>query len=211
MGQLIDISVALDEKLPVWPNSHGVNISLLMDMNAGDEANVSRLDIDVHSGTHIDAPRHFLQDGDFTNSIPLEQTIGICQVVDMRGKSKITAQDLEKAAISSDTRKLLFKTDNSEKWKDPHHTFDPNFCSLTADAAQWIVDHNIHLTGIDYHSIQLFHDPVETHLILLRAKVVILETLNLREVDPGFYQLMCLPLKVNGVEGISARAVLETL
>lgn len=210
MGQLIDISVTLDEHLPVWPDSHGVHISLLMDMEAGAEANVSRLDIDVHSGTHIDAPRHFLADGDYTHQIPLEKTVGPCQVVDMRGKACITAADLEAAPILPDTQKLLFKTDNSEKWRDPQHRFDPDFCALTADAAEWIVRRNIHLTGIDYHSIQRFYDSMETHRILLRAKVVILEGLNLLDVAPGNYKLLCLPLKVRGVEGISARAVLET-
>ncbi|MCB0643291.1 MAG: cyclase family protein [Phaeodactylibacter sp.] len=211
MGQLIDISVTLDEQLPVWPDSHGVHISLLMDMAAGEEANVSRLDIDVHSGTHIDAPRHFLRDGAYTHEIPLEKTVGHCQVLDMRGKDRITADDLQHAALQPGIEKILFKTDNSEKWRDPHHTFDPNFCALTADAAQWVVDRGIHLTGIDYHSIQLFYDSMETHRILLRAKVVILEGLNLLNVDPGTYKLLCLPLKVHGVEGISARAVLETL
>lgn len=209
MSQFIDISVPLHPNLPVWPGTQGVKISAVMDMNRGDEANVSRLDIDVHSGTHIDAPKHFLKNGDTTERIPIHQTVGPCQVVDMRGQTAITADLLQQANIPNGTKKLLFKTDNSEKWRDFSHTFDENFCALTLDAAHWVVEKGIELVGIDYHSIQLFHDSMETHIILLQAKVVILEGLNLLEVAPGSYRLICLPLKVIGVEGISARAVLE--
>jgi len=210
MPKYIDISVSLDAQLPVWPDSHGVNISPLMTYEK-DGWNVSRFDIDVHSGTHIDAPLHIIPDGITTNEISLEKLIGDCVIADLRGLKKITAKNLDTLNLPKNTKKLLCKTDNSQHWKDPFHAFREDFCALTADAAQWVVDQGIHLVGIDYHSIQLFHDPPDTHQILLENEVVILETLNLLDVEPGVYRLFCLPTKVNGVEGISARVVLEVI
>ena len=208
MKKIIDISVPLSPSLPVWTDSHGVNISRLAEIEK-DGWTVSRLDIDVHSGTHIDAPLHIVPNGKTTNEIPLEKLIGKCIVADLRGLKKITAADLENLDLPKDTKRLLCKTDNSRHWVNFNHEFRTDFCSLTADAAQWVVDHKIDLVGIDYHSIQLYHDPPDTHQILLENEVVILETLNLLEVEPGEYRLICLPLKVIGVEGISVRAVLE--
>jgi len=191
MKKIIDITVPLSSRLPVWTDSHGVNISRLMEIEK-DGWTVSRLDIDVHSGTHIDAPLHIVPNGKTTNEIPLEKLIGNC-------------------ILPKDTKRLLCKTDNSRHWGNIHHEFRTDFCSLTADAAQWVVDNKIELVGIDYHSIQLYHDPPDTHQILLENEVVILETLNLLDVEPGEYRLICLPLKVEGVEGISVRAVLEKI
>ena len=208
---LHDISVTLHPKMPVWPGSPGIRTRRLMDMAEGAEANGSEVSLDVHTGTHIDAPLHFIADGKTTLSIPLQKTVGPCEVLYFPNKSVITAEDLANSDIPLATKKLLFKTDNSQKWADPQHAFDENFCALSADAAQWVADRGIELVGIDYHSIQKFHDSMETHRILLRAEIVILETLNLSEITPGPYRLICLPLKVHGVEGISARAILEDL
>ena len=208
MKKIIDITVPLSPRLPVWTDSHGVNISRLMEIEK-DGWTVSRLDIDVHSGTHIDAPLHIVPNGKTTNEIPLEKLIGKCIVADLQGLEKITADDFAKLNLPKDTKRLLCKTDNSRHWKNINHEFQTDFCSLKPDAAQWVVDQGIELVGIDYHSIQLYHDPPDTHQILLENEVVILETLNLLDVEPGEYRLICLPLKVEGVEGISVRAVLE--
>ncbi len=209
MPQLIDITVPLHPNLPVWPGGPQPNIIHKMRMSDGDEANVTHLDIGSHTGTHIDAPLHFVDGGKTTLEIPLENLVGPCQVVDFRGKASITAADLAALHLPQGTEKLLFKTDNSQLWKDMAHPFNEDFCALTADAAQWVVDNGIHLVGIDYLSIQLYHDSFETHVILLSKETVIVEGLDLREVEPGTYRLICLPLKVVGVEGTLARAVLE--
>jgi arylformamidase len=208
---MLDISVPLSNQLPTWPGSPGVRIQRLQSMKEGADANVSRLDIDIHSGTHIDAPLHFIKDGKTTAEIPLERLVGPCQVVHLPGIPHITADDLARAGIHKDTTRLLLKTDNSRFWENPHHTFQPDFCALKPDAAQWVVDQGIELVGIDYHSIQLYHDPIDTHVILLQAETIILEGLDLRVVTPGQYRLICLPLKIEGVEGASARAILEEL
>ena len=100
-----------------------------------------------HTGTHIDAPLHFVDGGKTTIEIPLEKLIGPCQVVDFQGKTSITAADLAALHLPQGTQKLLFKTDNSRLWADPTHPFFEDFCALTADAAQWVVDNGIHLVG----------------------------------------------------------------
>lgn len=207
--KLIDISVPLNPNLPVWPGEAPPKIRQTASMKNGDDCNVSYLELGSHTGTHIDAPLHFVDDAKTTNEIPLEKLTGPCQVVDMTGKSRITAADLEALRLPQATEKILFKTDNSRLWDNPRHPFYEDFCALTADAAQWVVDHGIHLVGIDYLSIQLYHDNFDTHVILLSNEVVIVEGLDLREVNPGNYRLICLPLKIEGVEGTLARAVLE--
>ncbi len=209
--KLIDISVPINPRLPVWPGEPQPNITQKMSMSEGADANVTHFAVGNHTGTHIDAPLHFVKDGKSTIEIPLEKLVGPCQVVNCCGKKSITAADLTALHLPSNTKKLLFKTDNSRLWQDPTHQFQEDFCALTLDAAQWVVDNGIHLVGIDYLSIQLFHDNFETHVILLSNETVIVESLDLREVEPGTYRLICLPLKIEGVEGTLARAILETL
>ena len=209
MNQLLDISVPLHPGLPVWPGNPNVRIESTLRMADGDVANVSHLELNVHSGTHIDAPLHFVDGAKTTEEIPLEKLVGPCQVVSFEGQTAITANGLEALQLPPGTRRLLFKTDNSRKWSDLHHPFDPDFIAITLDAAHWIVNRGIELVGIDYLSIQRFHDPTDTHVVLLENEVVILETLNLSAVEPGAYRLICLPLRAMGVEGIPARAILE--
>jgi arylformamidase len=210
MPNLIDISVPLHPGLPVWPTSRPATITQTESMKKGSIANVTRMEIGSHTGTHIDAPLHFVDDAKTTEEIPLEKFVGTCQVLDFQGKTKITANDLAAVRLQKGVEKLLFKTDNSRLWDNFSHPFDENFCALDAGAAQWVVDNGIHLVGIDYLSIQLYHDPPDTHVILLSNEVVIVEGLDLRQVEPGVYRLICLPLKIRGVEGTLARAVLET-
>ena len=209
MPELIDISVPLQPGLPVWPGNKPLSIVQTNSMKNGSDANVTRFETGSHTGTHIDAPLHFVDDAKTTLEIPLEKLVGPCQVVDLQGKTKISAADLEALNLLPGVEKLLFKTDNSRLWDNMTHSFYEDFCALTADAAQWVVDHSIHLVGIDYLSIQLYRDSFETHVILLSNEVVIVEGLDLRHVEPGAYRLICLPLKIKGVEGTLARGILE--
>ena len=209
MPTIIDISVPLSPALPVWPGEKHLSITQAASMKNEADYNLTRLAMGSHTGTHIDAPLHFVDGGKTTAEIPLEKLVGPCQVVDFTGKNKITATDLESMNLETGVEKLLFKTGNSRLWDYMGHSFFEDFCALTADAAQWVVDRGIHLVGIDYLSIQLFNDPPDTHVILLSNEVVIVESLDLRQVGPGKYRLICLPLKIEGVEGTLARAVLE--
>ena len=211
MPRIIDISVPLQPGLPQWPGSDPLQIRQLDSLAAGAVANVTYLQTGSHTGTHIDAPLHFIDGGKTTDEIPLEKLVGTCQVLDFTGKSAIAAADLAAAGVQPDIGKLLFRTDNSRFWDNPVHAFREDFCALTLDACQWVVDHGIHLVGIDYLSIQLYEDSFDSHVVLLSAEVVIVEGLDLRNAVPGIYKLSCLPLKVRGVEGMMARAVLETI
>jgi len=207
---IIDISVPLSPGLPVWTGENKFSITHKSKMSEGAQANVTFLAMGSHTGTHIDAPLHFVDGGKTTEEIPLNKLVGKCEVVDFRGNKKITAEHLNsKFSNRKPSEKLLFKTDNSKLWDKPKHEFYLDYCALTADAAQWCVDNGVHLVAIDYLSIQLYYDPIDTHVILLSNEIVIVENVDLRKVEEGFYKLTCLPLKVEGVEGTLARAILE--
>jgi len=207
---LYDITVPTHPELPVWKGDNKVKIWQSARISEGDICNVSNLKMGVHTGTHIDAPLHFVDGGKTTNEIPLSKLIGQCFVVELKGQKVITAQDLASLNIPPNTEKLLLKTDNSDLWKDLSHPFYEDYCALAADAAEWVRDNGIRLIGIDYLSISLFKDPPEiVHRILLKAEIVIIEGLNLTDIPTGNYRLFCLPMKVEGVDGIPARVILE--
>lgn len=205
---LIDISVPLGDGLPTWPGSVGVRVSRTMDLEAGDPVTVTHLAIDVHAGTHVDAPAHYLRGGATVESLPLEALIGPAWVADFPGVDAIDAAALTAAQIPEGTRRLLLRSRNSRLWamREPFH---PDFVALTVDAACWIVERGIVLVGNDYLSVQRYEDGPETHLILLRQGVVLLEGINLAGVEPGYWELICLPLLLPGADGAPARAVLR--
>jgi len=211
MKKIIDISLPLKPDIPVWPDSIGFHITPTKTLEAGDEANLSRLECDVHVGTHIDAPGHFIKGGNAVEQIDLDNLIGPAWVAFLPDVKAVTADDLNKLELSAEIRRLLLKTRNSELWARGETEFKKDFVALTPDAAQWIVDKGINLIGIDYLSIQCFGDSPLTHRILLESDVIILEGLNLCGVHSGIYELICLPLNLVGAEGAPARAVLQTM
>jgi arylformamidase len=208
MADYLDISLTISPDLPHWPGSPLTELTRRRDMAQGDLVNDSVLTCGVHIGTHIDAPLHFLADGADVTHLSLEALIGPAIVAALPDVAAITARDLEALNLPRDTRRLLLRTRNSERWRQGDCTFCPDFVALTTDAAHWVVARGIRLIGIDYLSIQRFRDNPETHIALLKAGVVIVEGLNLAEVEPGIYELICLPLKLAGAEGAPARAVL---
>ncbi len=177
----------------------------------GDKCNDSDLSCNLHTGTHVDAPLHFLADGADVTALALDTLIGPAVVAALPEVDVITADDLERLALPPHTRRLLLRTRNSESWSRGDREFHRDFVALTADAAHWVVARGIQLIGVDYLSVQRFHDGPETHITLLQAGVVILEGLNLSQVVPGDYELICLPLKLAGAEGAPARTVLRML
>lgn len=209
--RLIDISVPLSPALPVWPGSPRVKIEQRLRIADGADANASVASFDVHSGTHIDAPRHFFDQGGSVGSIPLDVLVGRARVCSMVGHHRITRELLDAADIPRGTERLLIKTSSAELWTNGAGEFEPDFCAITADAAEWIVDRRIRLVGIDYMSIQLYDDGPETHQTLLGAGIVILEGLDLTAAPPGEYELVCLPLRLDDAEAAPARAVLRPI
>jgi arylformamidase len=205
---IVDISLPLRSKMPTWPGSVGLTLTQTQSIASGGQANVSRLDTDVHMGTHVDAPRHFLADGATVEAMALDHLIGPAWVSHLPGIQAVTASDLEAADIPAGTRRLLLRTENSVRWATDTE-FRSDFVALTGDAARWVVDRGIRLVGIDYLSVQRFDDGPETHRILLEACVIVLEGLNLAGVTPGAWELICLPLRLVGADGAPSRAVLR--
>lgn len=207
--EIIDISVPLSSRLPTWPGGHGLNISALAEIGINSNSNVSRLDMDVHCGTHIDAPLHFIANGKTTNDINLSTLIGDVYVVEIDDQiSVIDAETLSALNLPNNVSRLLLKTANSSDnlWDSP--LFETHYVALSADGARWVLEKKIQLIGIDYCSIQKYDDSPETHQLLLKNEVVILEGLDLRNVGEDEYQLICLPLKAKGLEGVPVRAIL---
>ena len=211
LAEIIDISVPLRPQMPTWPGSVGFQLMRTMCLEAGDSANVSRLDCDLHVGTHVDAPWHFVEDGSTVEQLPLDSLIGPAIVAYLPKVDAITAGDLAALGLSSGAKRLLLRTRNSELWAAGVTEFRKDYAALTPDAARWVVDHGIRLIGVDYLSVQRYDDSPLTHQILLEAGVIILEGLNLAGVQPGAYELICLPLCLVGAEGAPARAVLRPL
>lgn len=180
-------------------------------LSAGDANNVSRLDCDVHIGTHVDAPWHFLEDGATVEQLPLDIMIGPATVAYLSEVSAVHASDLADLALPQGTKRLLLRTRNSELWAAGVTEFREDYVALAADAARWLVDQGIRLIGVDYLSVQRYKDSPLTHQILLVAGVIIIEGLNLANVQPGAYELICLPLRLVGADGAPARAVLRRL
>lgn len=211
MATYLDISLTISPDLPYWPGSPPAQLHRRRDMARGDHANDSVLTCGVHTGTHFDAPLHFLADGADVTTLPLDVLIGPAVVAALPEVDAITAADLTKLNLPTDTQRLLLRTRNSEGWRRDDREFTKDFVALTADAAQWVVERGIRLIGVDYLSVQRFHDDHQTHLTLLTANVVILEGLNLAEAAPGAYELICLPLKLANSDGAPGRAVLKRL
>ena len=202
-----DISLAIDGDLPTWPTSEGFRVRDAMRIADGDPANVSVVEMDVHTGTHVEAPLHFLDGGDPLDAFELERFVGPARVVAVEGPA-VTAEALEEAGVPDGTLRLLVKTDNSRRWAAGWGPFDPEYVSLTGDAARWVAGHGIRLVGIDHLSIQRYDDDGETHRILMRAGVAILEGLNLHGIEAREYTLVAVPLRLAGREAAPARAVL---
>ncbi len=205
---ILDISVPISNTLPVYAGDPGVEIIRASDMDAGSGYNLSRLNFGAHTGTHVDAPRHFIRDGDTIEQLDLNLLIGPARVVDMtRVDATISARDLDAANLPAGIERILFKTKNSALWEKPG--FQQDFVALAPDGAQWLIDYGARVVGIDYLSAEAFGSPdFAVHRALLGAKIIIIEGLNLATVEPGAYQLMCLPLKLQGAEGAPARAIL---
>jgi arylformamidase len=204
---IYDISVPINNDLTVWLGDPPVSISQESFIER-DGYNLNRLTISAHTGTHIDAPLHYIKDGPNIGSIELEQLIGPVLVIEIPQEIKIiTGQVIESLNIPASTERILFKTENSKLW-GRNTGFEKSYVGLDSSGAAAILKSKIKFVGMDYLSISILDDLVEPHKLLLSNKVVILESCNLSAVPAGEYQLVCLPLKVNEIEGAPVRAIL---
>lgn len=210
MSKIIDISLGIGPDLLTWPGDPGVEILPSSRLSRGDPANVSALRLGSHTGTHVDPPSHFIEDGATVETLSLDVLIGTVLVADFTGIAEtIGAEELERLSLSKEITRLLIKTGNSRIWERRPADFPDAYASLTPDGAAWIVENGIRLIGTDFLSIEeRGASGHPTHRTLLEAGVVIVEGLDLSRVEPGEYTLVCLPLKIIAGDGAPARAVL---
>jgi arylformamidase len=206
--RVYDISLPLSPDLPVWPGDPPVELKRVRDFAIGDHAIVTHLATSVHAGTHVDAPLHFLPGGETVDGLDLRVLMGRAYVVHLPRAKVLDAAVMEQAGIPPRTRRVLFRTRNSGLWKSGEREFREDFVAINASGAQWLVKKGVQLVGVDYLSVAPFGDSLETHRILLSAGMVIVEGLDLSEVRQGRYTLYCLPLRIKGIEGAPARAIL---
>lgn len=206
--KIYDISLNITPDLPVWPGEPSVQLEQISSINEGAVANVTHINMGAHTGTHIDAPYHFLAGGKKVDEIPLNLLIGPVTVLQLEAKEIITSDMLQRAKIPSHAKRLLFKTSNSAYWAEGETEFQRGFVALSVDAAKYLVQRGVEVVGVDYLSVAPFEASIPTHEVLLQAEVLIIEGLNLSEVTPGEYTLHCLPLKLVGADGAPARALL---
>lgn len=206
---LYDISLTIAEDLPVWPGDPKIELKKISKIEEGEEANVTHISASVHIGTHVDAPDHFLGNGQTVENLPLDLLVGSAFVVEMLVDSQVSAVDLQSASIPEGTKRLLIKTANSQLWAEGVTEFKSDFIALEADAAAYLVNQGVEVVGVDYLSVAPFADPAPTHRTLLEAGVLIIEGLNLSGIEPGNYTLLCLPLKISGSDGAPARVLLQ--
>jgi arylformamidase len=206
---IYDISLTISPTLPTWPGDPGLELEQFESMDKGADANVTRISSSVHLGTHVDAPHHFLNVGRTVEVLSLEVLTGPCYVVQFPdGVESITADVLDRVEITPGLKRVLFGTSNSHFWANGEKEFQTDFVALSEDGAEWLVKHGIELVGVDYLSVAPYGDSTPTHKVLLEAGVVVVEGLNLANVVRGFYDLYCLPLKIEGSDGAPARAIL---
>ena len=209
--KIYDITVPIRSKMPVYEGDPGVTIDAWSAFAKGDSSNVSMLNFGAHTGTHVDAPAHFIEGARKIDALPLEVLIGAARVIRVADDvTEITPEFLERCDLGGIER-VIFHTRNSGLWSD---NFRRDYTHLLPEAAQNLVDRGVKLVGTDYLSIEKFHSGHHrTHLTLLSSNVVIVEGLNLSDVPEGDYELICLPLKIadGSGDGAPARAVLRTM
>jgi arylformamidase len=205
----IDVSVDLCSELPTWPGDPTLNISKFADMDKGKVCNVTQLSLSAHTGTHMDSPRHFVKDGKTMSDWPLESTTGVVKVFEITDKESIKVAEIKDFDIQKGD-KVIFKTPNSsyEWFKQP---FNNNFVCFSTEAAEYLAKKQIMTVGIDYLSVGGLKNGVEVHNFMLNAGLWIIEGLYLKDIKPGRYELLCMPIKLKGADGAPARAFMKHL
>ena len=204
-----DVSVPVRHGGLVYPGNPPISITAVQSIAQGDTANVSRIDLGSHTGTHVDAPLHFMDGGAGVDELPLDVLVGPARLIAFGddvmavGEAALRRHDLHGVT------RLLIKTRNSAWLASGSSEFHPDFTHVAPDGAEYLVSIGVRLVGVDYLSVEQFHSPHHrTHKTLLSNGVVIVEGLVLTEPPPGDYELYCLPMLLAGIDGAPARAVL---
>jgi arylformamidase len=210
MTRIYDVSLPIFPGMATWPGNPTISVAAARSIARGDSSNVSDVHLGSHTGTHVDAPAHFIPGATGVDLVPNELLVGPVVVLGLEEVERvITAGVLETAGIPAGTTRVFFKTRNSRRWAEGAVEFDANFVHLDEGAAGWLVDHGLRVVGTDYLSIEGYKVPgAPVHHRLLGAGVLIVEGLNLSAVPAGSYQLFCGPIKLRGGDGAPARVLL---
>jgi arylformamidase len=206
--RVYDVTLTISPDLPTWPGDPKLGLERVEKIEDGGQSNVTWLSMSAHMGTHVDAPYHYLSDGMTIEKMAIKALIGRAYVLHLPDVDRITPEIIEEASIPPRTRRVLFRTRNSEFWARKELDFQRDYVAITAEGAEYLVDKGVKLVGIDYLSIAPFEHTRLTHEIFLNAGVIIVEGLDLSGVAQGRYTLYCLPLKLSGADAAPARAVL---
>jgi arylformamidase len=205
--KLLDVSVPLAAGIPAYPGNPAFELQPVKRIADGGSSNVSRLVMGTHTGTHVDAPRHFFDGGAGVDALPLDLLLGRARVVEIGKRGGIGEEELSAAGLREDIRVLL-KTSNSALWNG--EGFHQDYTHLTEAGARYLVAQGVKVVGIDYLSVEQFKKAgAPAHHALLSQGVVIIEGLNLAEAEAGMYEMYCLPLRVVGGDGAPARVILK--
>lgn len=205
---IYDVSVRIDNTMPVWPSDPPVQLRRTphVSRDKSHTVQVTSIEMGSHTGTHIDAPWHFIPEGRKLDEIPLDALIGPAEVIEIPGVRSIGLEDV-RGRNWSGAERVLFKTENSSHWGDG--AFYEEFVYLEPEAAEFLADAGIRLVGIDYLSIDRFKSAKHpTHFVLLGRNIVILEGLNLNRIPPGRYNMVALPLNLRDADGAPTRVIL---
>lgn len=210
--KIYDISIPITPTMPVWPGDPPAEITPISAITQGDSVNISQLNMGVHCGTHIDAPKHFIDGGNTVEQIPLEKLIGTVLVLEIDPTVNVITDVILKQHpdinLLKQASKIIFRTRNSSLWHEYPNQFRPDYVGIDSSGAAYLSQLNLDLIGIDYLSIAPYEETIEPHRILLTHDIVLLEGLNLSSVPSGIYDLYCLPLKLANCEGSPARVLL---
>jgi len=206
--KIYDVSVHMHPGMQIYPGDPRFRSKVMKSLEKGDAFSLSKIMMSNHTGTHVDAPSHIIAGGATVTELPLEVMNGRARVIQIGHREKIDVPELKQLVLMDDFR-ILFKTRNSLLWSNHKH-FSKKYIYLTTDGARYLIDNGIKLIGFDYHSVERFEEngyPV--HKMLLENQIVLIEGLNLAEVEPGEYDLSCLPLPLKGMDAAPARVILK--
>lgn len=210
--KIYDVTVAVSETVPIYAGDPTVNVEAAKSISGGDTANVSKIAFGVHTGTHVDAPNHFIDGTRRVHELDPHKLVGPCRVIQV--PEDVVAIEPEHIGDLDGVSRVIFKSRNSQFWSEPERGFRKDFTYITPATAKLLVDSNVVLVGIDYLSIEKSGSPGHpVHVTLLEKEIIILEGVDLREVEPGDYDLICLPLKYEGGggDGSPARVFLREM
>lgn len=209
MKKIYDVSIPIRNSMPTWPGDPVVENRLVSSLDQNGEANVTYIQMSAHTGTHIDSPKHFLMDGKSIDQLDLNILLGQVEVIEIENSVTIIDRSfLEKLARKNWPSRVFFKTNNSNRRLLENENFDTNFSALSPGAASYLVEHGVRLIGIDYLSIAPFENGTDSHIVLLSNDVIVIEGLNLADIQPGNYEMVALPILLDGADGAPARVLL---